>query len=657
VGNAERSPRRPGAALRPAALVTGFAVALASAACNAPSMAPQDAASPPQATPTLIGVPPAFSPKPTPLPTPVPGPDLVVTATEQMTFEDDAITAYDFADDDHGWVAVGSTILSTLDGGQHWAPLYEAHGLVSNLQFVTTTQGFATVLNGYRRSERDGRAGDDFDNQSLLSTMDGGRTWQQVGSPTDDAFAQLAFVDAQIGWALAPRGAFSSCGRLCTHPAASLLRTLDGGETWSPVEQPCPLELGPTTFSFPDMSFGRVACMNEGGNAMINSRIFGTEDSGAHWQAQEPPEAPRMRGPIPISLTFADHEHGWLASFYTNIGGILSVTEDSGRSWKNLPLPSQDYPSFTMLHFQSPSRGGLILSRGRDYLLRTSDGGVTWSVAYPPLVPIGPVVFIDGLNGIAAGLQDVYRSNGTSAQRDGGDGGAILRTYNGGRTWSRSAEIEDRVEAFSFADADHGWALTAAGGDGGRRIYSTEDGGRTWTLLMVAPPAASEIFTSISQVSSTVGYAGTNWGNLLKTQDGGRSFQTVTRGGERPFYTFRFGSELRGWSIGNGELQETRDGGQTWLPRPLPKMISALGASAESRAWMVLGDSMISPLHPEVYSTADDWRTWTRHETREPVFRPLTLPNFVDDQHGWWQLAPGHLYVTSDGGKTWRWPR
>jgi photosystem II stability/assembly factor-like uncharacterized protein len=185
---------------------------------------------PPQATPTLAAVPPGFA-KPTPLPTPVPGPDLVVTGTDQMTFEDDTVTAYDFADDDHGWVAVGSAILTTTDGGQHWAPLYEAAGRVSNLRFISATDGFATILNGYRRFERDYRAQDAFDSQSLMTTSDGGRTWHQIGPTTEDAFGQLDFVDTQNGWALGPSEAFEDCGRHCTRPAAKLKRTVDGGES------------------------------------------------------------------------------------------------------------------------------------------------------------------------------------------------------------------------------------------------------------------------------------------------------------------------------------------------------------------------------------------------------------------------------------------
>lgn len=111
------------AALRLAALVTGLLVVLSSTACHSQAPATQATltqppTTQPQAMPTIAGMPPGFV-KPASLPTLVPGPALSVTSTVEMTFEDDTITAYDFADDDHGWVAVGSTILVTADGGQH----------------------------------------------------------------------------------------------------------------------------------------------------------------------------------------------------------------------------------------------------------------------------------------------------------------------------------------------------------------------------------------------------------------------------------------------------------------------------------------------------------------------------------------------------------
>ncbi|HEY7062927.1 MAG TPA: hypothetical protein VII06_15730 [Chloroflexota bacterium] len=391
---------------------------------------------------------------------------------------------------------------------------------------------------------------------------------------------------------------------------------------------------------------------------MFMEQVVGTEDAGLHWEALTPLVGPAMRGPSPTGLAFSNHEHGWMAMLNTMMGASLYVTDDGGRSWD--PVPSfhpGDYPRLGLLRSRSQAHLALTFRRGQDYVLTTTDAGATWDFKYPSLAPMGPIHMFSVVDGIGAGVQAIHGVINEDTVAGDLDGGAILRTSDGGRTWARSTQIADGIVAFSFADSTHGWALAAPGSIGGRRIYSTEDGGLSWTLLPIAPAGSYEVFTSISRVSPSVGYAGTNRGDLFKIQAADSSSQLVTQGQERTFYTFTFVDEDRGWSIGNGELRETLDGGRTWIPRPLPKVISLLGANPRGRAWIMLGESMQSPLASELYSTTDNWQTWTHHEVTEPYFHPSAMPSWLDDQHGWWQLSPGHLYVTDDGGKTWRWPR
>src|SRR5207248_2611412 len=134
----------------------------------------------------------------------------------------------------------------------------------------------------------------------------------------------------------------------------------------------------------------------------------------------------------------------------------------------------------------------------------------------------------------------IYRQGDADADAQGDDPAAILETLDGGVTWSRIGNADGSVGSLSFADPNHGWALTATGAAASSHIDSTDDGGYSWTPLRVSPPDPLEAFISISLVRPTVGYVGTNWGTLLRSTDGGRSFETILQGSRRPFYTFRF---------------------------------------------------------------------------------------------------------------------
>jgi photosystem II stability/assembly factor-like uncharacterized protein len=67
-----------------------------------------------------------------------------------------------------------------------------------------------------------------IDPSGLQTTSDGGATWQQSASTGAGAASRLRFWDPLIGVAVVQleNGA---------PPAAGLLRTIDGGQTWTPV--------------------------------------------------------------------------------------------------------------------------------------------------------------------------------------------------------------------------------------------------------------------------------------------------------------------------------------------------------------------------------------------------------------------------------------
>jgi hypothetical protein len=90
---------------------------------------------------------------------------------------------WDFADQTHGWVAIGSTLHLTLDGGRHWRPRVVNLGIqsVTQLDFVNAGVGWALgaapagTCIGECLSGRGPLVG-----APLLKTVDGGHTWTRL---------------------------------------------------------------------------------------------------------------------------------------------------------------------------------------------------------------------------------------------------------------------------------------------------------------------------------------------------------------------------------------------------------------------------------------------------------------------------------------------
>jgi hypothetical protein len=127
------------------------------------------------------------------------------------------------------------------------------------------------------------------------------------------------------------------------------------------------------------------------------------------------------------------------------------------------------------LAFPTARRGvavGEILDTRRDRVqgaaVVTSDGGATWSVVRLPETGIS-VFFLDETTGWVVTHRRIYR------------------TDEGGRSWRRLPRSPRDAVRVWFLDPDRGYAVGA-----GKSVHQTEDGGRSWKPL----PAVGQIKTN-----------------------------------------------------------------------------------------------------------------------------------------------------------------
>jgi photosystem II stability/assembly factor-like uncharacterized protein len=154
-----------------------------------------------------------------------------------------------------------------------------------------------------------------------------------------------------------------------------------------------------------------------------------------------------------------------------------------------------------------------------------------------------------------------------------GAGGTILRTLDGGSTWTpQSSGTPEDLNAVFFLTPSRGWAVGTNG-----TILSTSNGGAAWTLrhFEYLSPSNLPITPSFTDVRFLSDARGTLVGNtkeggvILTTADGGSTWTRQPRvlfnGGPAGLNALSFGDALHGWAVGQfGVIMATSDGGSSW---------------------------------------------------------------------------------------------
>jgi photosystem II stability/assembly factor-like uncharacterized protein len=236
----------------------------------------------------------------------------------------------------------------------------------------------------------------------------------------------------------------------------------------------------------------------------------------------------------------------------------------------------------------SPNLGWAV---GKGGLIRTTDGGGSWSVQPS-----------DGF-GLFADIEFRYYPIGWIISGDVGTTGKLIRTTDGGNNWLEltSISLPSGDPMIQFTSPDVGWIMVGNSTISGKQaLYRTSNGGEDWQLLL--SNSSDTTFESMSFVSDSVGWVST------------------------------FPSSI---------VFHTTDGGTSWERKPTPWSFTRIFFLDNTCGWGgdVFGD---------IYSTTDAGITW------DAQFSPLTLPvwglHFVDKNSGWAFNGLGNIVHTPNGG-------
>ena len=331
--------------------------------------------------------------------------------------------------------------------------------------------------------------------------------WQQSGTKDSEKnLRAVYFSDAWNGWAAGDGG--------------TLLHTIDGGKEWNSLR-------------------GGV---------------------GKNYDAQR--------------IFFMNENRGWMLGEMrekssNEATSVLMATEDGGQIWQHIALPN--VTSFFFVN----EKNGFAVGR-KSTLLKSNDGGLQWKTVenLTPLISAG-----SESDSLSFGFSDVYFMNpeigwaiGNYNGRNTSIVGALLMTTDSGENWQRiplsfqnknksTGMVKGALRSVRFNDVNNG-IVTGEIEEGSENYFitlKTRDGGETWEQMRVPAVGshhsqfvdAARGWTAATTVRESSAEARIYDTILLRTENGGKSWETdyVARG--KQVRSMFFISPNRGWAVGD----------------------------------------------------------------------------------------------------------
>ncbi|HEV7891542.1 MAG TPA: hypothetical protein VGP08_12935 [Pyrinomonadaceae bacterium] len=297
-----------------------------------------------------------------------------------------------------------------------------------------------------------------------------GPTRAQWVAQTSGASVRLRGVSAvnrRVAWASGASGTYA--------------RTTDGGRTWRAGVVPGAEGLDFRDVDAFDADTAYLLAIGEG----ENSRIYKTEDGGAHWTLQF--QNRRAAGFFDC-MAFWTRARGIAISDPVEGRFIVITTEDGGRTWKE--SSALGMPAALAGEGAFAASGTCVTTGGASdawfgtggpagaRVFRSHDSGRSWEVSKTPLAT-GKAAGVFSLSFWGAGPGAAVGGDYTLEKESAGNASV---TDDGGKSWRAAGERRPAGYRSCVArvQGTRGPTLVAVGPSGSD--YST-DGGRTWTQL------------------------------------------------------------------------------------------------------------------------------------------------------------------------------
>ena len=265
-------------------------------------------------------------------------------------------------------------------------------------------------------------------------------------------------------------------------------------------------------------------------------------------------------------------------------GAELLRSEDSGDSWSQRSLPNIGGPvAGSEISFVDDQHGWLLGAASPatqctfegTSIWHTSDAGATWREL--PSTSAGPVRTLPGIAAAQCkgGLAFIDQSHGFLSASDPNSAPVVYTTSDGGNTWTASAPLPDppgeKTSPGGFTlrprNVQRAGGILLLGADGWTHayVYESTDGGARWTYASIVPNSTDATLVAFRDATHWWASDAASAGQV--TADSGATWTAAPASPEfssPDTVTAVFANPETGYATADGVILRTNDGGTHW---------------------------------------------------------------------------------------------
>ena len=429
------------------------------------------------------------------------------------------------------------------------------------------------------------------DQNTILTTTNGGVNWVPRKVPQLGQWYQAALVVP------------GTSGQLLFAGGYDLIVSRDGGVTWNQAYHN-PLQIVYKIQALPN------------GTIIVHNSDFGlrSADSGQTW------EVFTMPGTNITAGDFTSEMNGWV-----QYGGFENnqvwVTTDGGVSW-NLRDPLK-HPVISAIEMINDQVGFL---GSRDFVFKTIDGGFTWTPLHDN--PVNSILDLHVVN-----ENELWACE---------NNGFIFYTLNGGDFWQEVNPNIINSNKTTGIYANHDGQVWVSGKYVSIMYSATY--GNDWTDQI--PNSKATMFQP-AFFNENIGIVGGSEGTLLRTTNGGASWDKIPFGTDENFFG---ASMLSAFTMvigsSSGSVFISVDQGDNWIP-----LGGSLGRISDIDIDPNIERAVVVNESGKIFRSVDAGLQWDEvYNDPQAIWLGV---DFSTPQQGWACGYFGQILHTTDGGANW----